>query len=161
MFNLITDLIVIKVNEAVSPETCAVFRPSKSISITLTKEMQTVEFNFTSSLIISKDGNPMDPEYPCGEISFIFYVDLLKNTFGFSTFQLSYNIDNCGPTANAANTNNPEEDTSNKINVNWKYALPAAIGTAGVIAAPFLIAALGGKRKRKIRKTVKKRKNKY
>ena len=81
MFNLVTDLIVIKVNNAVSPETCAVFRPSKSISITLTKEEQTVEFNFKSSLIISKDGNPMDPEYPCGEISFVFYVDLLKNTF--------------------------------------------------------------------------------
>ena len=151
---MVNCLIIIKINEAVNPETCDVFRPSKSISITLTKDMQTVEFNFTSSLIISKDGNPMDPEYPCGEISFVFYVDLLKNTFGFSTFQLSYNINNCGPTSNT-NTNNPEEEsTSNKINVNWKYALPAAIGTAGIIATPFIIAALGGKRKRK---TLKKR----
>ena len=82
----------------------------------------------------------------------LFYVDLLKNTFGFSTFQLSYNIDNCGPTADS-NTNNPGEEAS-KINVNWKYALPAAIGTAGIIATPFIIAALGGKRKRK---TFKKR----
>ena len=58
MFNLITDLIVIKVNNAVSPETCAVFRPSKSISITLTKEVQTAEFNFKSSLIISAISKP-------------------------------------------------------------------------------------------------------
>jgi hypothetical protein len=154
MFNLITDLIVIKVNEAVTPETCAVFRPTKSISITFTKESQIVEFNFMSSLIISKDGEPMNPEYPCGEVSFIFYVDLLKNTFGFSTFQLSYNIDNCGP--KNINDNN---DTSNNSssNLNLKYAVPAAIGTAGLIATPFLLAAFGGK-KRKKRKTIKKNK---
>lgn len=51
MFNLISGLIVIKVNESVSPETCDVFRPDKSISITFTKEMQMLEFNFTSSLV--------------------------------------------------------------------------------------------------------------
>jgi hypothetical protein len=159
MFNLITDLIVIKVNESVTPENCAVFRPDKSISITFTKEAQMLEYNFTSSLIISKDGEPMNPEYPCGEISFIFYIDLLKNTFGFSKFQLSYNINNCGPSKNNDNT----ENNSEKSNINWKYAVPAAIGTAGIIATPFIIAALGGKRKRKKRKTLnqktKKRKN--
>ena len=43
-------------------------------------------------------------------------------------------------------------------NVNLKYALPAAIGTAGIIATPFIIAALGGKRKkRKKNKTIKKK----
>jgi hypothetical protein len=155
MFNLITDMIVIKVNEAVSPETCAVFRPDKSISITFTKETQMLEFNFTSSLIISKDGEPMNPEYPCGEISFVFFIDLLKNTFGFSRFKLSYNIDNCGP----ANNNGTEDNSNNKININWKYAVPAAVGTAGIIATPFIIAALGGKRKVKKRKTKKIRYN--
>ena len=159
MFNLITSLIIIKVNETVNPETCDVFRPNKSISITFTQETQMLEFNFTSSLIISKNGEPMNIEYPCGEISFVFFIDLLKNTFGFSTFQLSYNIDNCGPTENINNN----ENNNKKSNVNWKYAVPAAIGTAGIIATPFIIAALGGKRKRKKRKTLnqktKKRKN--
>jgi len=159
IFNLITDLIVIKVNDVVSPESCSVFRPTKSITIILTEKKQTMEFNFTTSLIISRDGEPMDPEYPCGSLSFIFYVDLLKNTFGFSTFQLSYDINKCGPEIEK-NTNDNNSVEKSKFKMNWKYAVPAVIGTAGVIAAPFLIAALGGKRKRN-QKTFKKRKNKY
>ena len=159
IFNLITDLIVIKVNDVVSPETCSVFRPSKSITIILTEKKQTMEFNFTTSLIISRNGEPMDPEYPCGSLSFVFYVDLLKNTYGFSTFQLSYDINKCGPELES--NSNANNNSTEKSKFKWAYAIPAAIGTAGVIATPFIMAALGGKRKRKGKKNKTVKKNKY
>ncbi len=166
MFNLITDLIVIKVNEIANPETSSVFRPEKNIIITLTERKQIIEYKFTTSLIISRNGEPMNPEYPCGNCSFTFYVDLLKDTFGFSSFQLSYDIDRCGPELEdaPANNNNNNNNDDEKSSINWKYALPAAIGVAGIASTPFIIAALGGKRKnsrRVYRNKTKKNKNKY
>jgi hypothetical protein len=152
MFNLITDLIVIKVNEIANPESSSVFRPEKNIIITLTERKQIIEYKFTTSLVISRNGEPMNPEYPCGSCSFTFYVDLLKDTFGFSSFQLSYDINKCGPELEDAPTATKESS------INWKYAVPAAIGAAGIIATPFIIAALGGKRRRKTMKRRKSRK---
>jgi hypothetical protein len=168
MFNLITDLIVIKVNEIANPESSSVFRPEKNIIITLTERKQIIEYKFTTSLVISRNGEPMNPEYPCGNCSFTFYVDLLKDTFGFSSFQLSYDIDRCGPELENApannNNNNDNNNNDEKSSINWKYAFPAAIGVAGIAATPFIIAALGGKRKnsrRIYRNKTKKNKNKY
>lgn len=156
MFNLITDLIVIKINEIANPETSSVFRPEKNIIITLTERKQIIEYKFTTSLVISRNGEPMNPEYPCGSCSFTFYVDLLKDTFLFSSFQLSYDIDKCGPELEDSST---ATAATKESSINWKYAVPAAIGTAGIIATPFIIAALGGKRKRKTMKRRKSRKN--
>lgn len=152
IFNLLTDLIVLKVNTIVQPETSAVFDPKKTITITITKEQQTMEFNFESKLIISRNRD-MDPEYPCGDLVFKFLVDLKNNTYSLSEFKLKYDINKCGPEINNIEQNNdnklgdvPEKESnfSDKI----KYIIPAAVSVAGIVAMPFL---LGGN------KTIKKK----
>jgi hypothetical protein len=159
IFNLITDLITIKVNKILEPETSAILQPKKSINITFTEQKQIMEFNFDTLLAISRNDQPIDPENPCGNLSFVFYIDLLKNTYGFSTFKMKYDTINCGPEMQANNQGNNDSASGTESKVNWKYIVPAAIGTAGIIATPFIIAALGGKRKLKKRKTKKLRYN--
>ena len=145
-FTFISDLIVIKINDILSPELCSVFRPDKSISLTFSKYKQLMEFNFSCKLIISQGGEPMNPEYPCGYVSFIFYVDFLKNSFGFSKFELSYDLTKCGPEKELDNSTDIVPNNTSKLNM--KYIIPAAIGVASIIATPFAIAALGGKKRR-------------
>ena len=88
---------------------------------------------------------------------------------------MSYNINNCGPEiVNQGNNQGqgpePEPEPEKGSLVKWEYALPAGVGTAGLVATPFLLGVFGGKIKRtprkikrtprKIRKTKKLRKNK-
>ena len=157
IFNLLTDLIVLKVNTIVQPETSAVFDPKKTITITITKEQQTMEFYFESKLIISRNRD-MDPEYPCGDLVFKFLVDLKNNTYSLSEFKLKYDINKCGPEINNIEQNNVGQNNDNKLgdtpdkdssfSDKMKYIIPAALGVAGIVAMPFL---LGGLAKNKTR----------
>ena len=156
MFNLITDLVTIKLNDFLKPEVNSVFRPIKNANIIITKENESMEFYFNSQLIISKDGNAIDPEYPCGHLLFKLLFDFKNNSYQFTTFQLNYNINKCGP---------EEEDTSNNettinentkgINIPLKYAVPAALGVGGIVSVPFILGALGGKKEKNSKKKKK------
>ena len=54
MFNLITDMVTLKINHTVSPEVSSVFKANKNAIITLTNNQQTMELYFKSELIMSK-----------------------------------------------------------------------------------------------------------
>jgi hypothetical protein len=127
-----------------------------------------MEYLFKSQIIMSRDGEGMDPEYPCGTLEFKLLFDLKANIFKFTSFKLNYNINNCGPEIenqgnNQGNNEGQGPEPEKGSLVKWEYALPAGVGAAGLVATPFLLAAFGGKMKRnfrKIRKTKKLRKNK-
>ena len=57
------------------------------------------------------DGEPMNPEYPCGDIDFSFYIDILHNKYELKKFILSYDINKCGP-----EIPNQQEDVPDNIN---------------------------------------------
>lgn len=153
IFNLITDLITIKLNEILSPETNSVFRPKKFTNIIINNNQMSMEFGFISKLIISRDGKPIDPEYPCGDIEFSLFIDILHNKYQLKSLKLSYDIDKCGPELD----NSIFDETNkldNKTKLKTEYIIPVGIATAGIVATPFLLGALGGKRK-KYRRTKK------
>ena len=114
---------------------------------------------------MSRDGEGMDPEYPCGTLEFKLLFDLKANIFKFTSFKLNYNINNCGPEivnqGNNQGQGQGEGQEKKDSLIKWEYALPAGVGAAGLVATPFLLAAFGGKIKRtprKIKKTLKKTK---
>lgn len=160
MYNLITDMISIKLTEITHPEVNSVFRPTKVENIIINNEKTTMEYVFESSIIMSRDGGGLDPEYPCGKLSFKLLFDLKANTFSFTSFHLSYNINKCGP-----ENENGEGNTGNKGNndkesgIKWEYAAPAGLGIAGLSSIPFILGVFGGKTKRVV-KTRRVRKNK-
>jgi hypothetical protein len=170
MYGLITDLITIKLSEITHPEVNSVFRPDKSETIIINNEETSIEYFFKSQIIMSRDGEGMDPEYPCGTLEFKLLFDLKANIFKFTSFKLTYNINNCGPEIqNQGNNqgqgqgNNQGQEPKKDSLVKWEYALPAGVGIAGLVATPFLLGAFGGKIKRtprKTKKTKKLRKNK-
>jgi len=92
IFNVITDLITIKLNKILEPETNSVFRPTNFSNIIINRDEISMVLGFKSKLIISRDGEPMDPEYPCGNIEFSFYIDILNNKYELKKFILSYDI---------------------------------------------------------------------
>ena len=156
VFNLITDLITLKLNQILEPETNSVFRPDKFANIIINRNEISMELGFESDLIISRDGEPMDPEYPCGRLEFILYIDMIRNTYELKKFILNYNIDKCGPEIVKKDDKNEENDKF-KSNFKPEYVIPAGILTAGIAATPILLATLGGKKKsiRKTRRRIK------
>lgn len=160
IFNLITDLITLKINHLLDPEMNSVFEASKSADIIIEKDVKTMQFNFDSKLIISRDGDGMDPEYPCGLLSFKFLIDFTNNTFKFDKFKLEYNIDNCGPPKNPINNAANGANNANNNYGKLKYAIPAALGVGAIVATPFLLGALGGKKYNKTKKYKKYNKTK-
>jgi hypothetical protein len=147
MFNMITDLITMKVYDMLYPEMCSVFRPTKSAKITINKRTCLFEYFFTSKLIISQKGKSMDPEFPCGNITFHMTIDLLKGIFELSELKLDYNLNKC-----SEEEEEDKEDPKKPIN---KLIYPAiGLGIAGIASIPFL---LGGKFKKYSKKRNKKR----
>jgi hypothetical protein len=157
VFNFITDLITLKINEILKPENSSVFRPDKFSKIIINNNEISIELNFKSDVIISRDGEPMDPEYPCGQLEFNLYIDLLNNKYELKNFILSYDIDKCGPEKQINETEQSlSEDQGTKSKFKPEYIIPASLVTAGIVATPILLATLGGK-KRKYNKRTKKR----
>ena len=155
ILNLITDLISLKLNKILEPETNSVFRPKFANIIKINHDEISMELTFKSELIISRDGQPMDPEYPCGNLEFSLYIDILHGKYKLKKFILSYDINKCGPEIQEVK----DESDKSKSNLKAEYIIPASIVTAGIVATPFLISALGGKKKR-IKKQKKNQKTK-
>jgi hypothetical protein len=173
IWNFLTvDLFNTKLNYIIKPEMGTINGGEKNINIIIKKHAITMQFNFDSKLIISRNweqGEGMDPEYPCGVLSFKFLIDFTNNTFKFIKLKFEYNLDNCGPPINN-NANGPNdangangangENGANGSNIKLQYAIPVALGVGAAIATPLLLGALGGKKNTKMKKNIIKNKNK-
>ena len=154
IFNFITELMTLKFNDMMKPESNMFLQPDKNINIVINQNEIYMELNLKSKLIITVNGD-MDVEDPRGNVSFNLYIDLKNNTYELRNFSLNYNINN------QIQTQNQIPNQTVKSNFNLKYIVPAAIVTGGIIATPFILAALGGrktKKNNKNKKTKKKRK---
>lgn len=168
MINFFTDLTTLLIIKKIAPEKFILTKAQKSIDINLTKSQQIVSYNFKANFWITKDGSIYNPEFTCAELDLIFLIDFKRNTYKFSKFKLNYNSAICYQdeegsqvnTTNATNANNENEKEKNKPNY-FKYGIPIALGVGGIVAAPFLLGALGGKNKKLKLKKTKKNKRKY
>ena len=160
-FNFVTDLIKLKIMSMLKPENVVLLKAKKNMNIILTQEKQIVELEFQSKLLISQDLN-LDPEYPCGNLEFKLWMDLKTNEYKFNKFKLNYKLKECGPPKEEEEIENPR-NSSFHFQLKPEYVIPLTAVTAGVIAAPFLLGVLGGKKRnktKKARKTKKERKTK-
>ena len=168
MINFFTDLTTLLIIKKIAPEKFILTKAQKSIDINLTKSQQIVSYNFKANFWITKDGSIYNPEFTCAELDLIFLIDFKRNTYKFDKFKLNYNSAICYQdeegsqvnTTNATNENNGNEKEKNKPNY-FKYGIPIALGVGGIVAAPFLLGALGGKNKKMRFKKTKKNKRKY
>jgi hypothetical protein len=171
LYNLLTDLVIIKVNDMVKPEFSNIMHTKKNCIINITPTVQTLQLEFQSDVVISQNGGEFDLEYPCGKLHFIFMVDLITNTYRFSQFEISYDLDKCGPGKNNAEENNAGENNAGENNGNGNnhrrakiaaaISVPVAVSVVGVATMPYILGALGGKNKNKNKKKkVKKNKTK-
>ena len=176
IINFITDLITLLISIKIAPEKLLITKAEKNVSINLTKSQQNIVYNFKTKFYITKDGGIYDPEFTCGDMEFIFVIDLKKNTYNFSNFKCKYNADTCyqgdnsvslqSNVSNQGNVSNVIANEENQGNSFLMYGIPAGLGV-GVIATPFLLAAFGGKNKKiKIKrkqknKTIKRKKSFY
>jgi len=166
ILNFITDLITLLISTKIAPEKLLITKAEKSVSINLTKSQQNIIYNFKTKFYITKDGGIYDPEFTCGDMEFIFVIDLKKNSYKFSKLKCKYNTETCYqeeeleslqsnvPKPDNAAANEEKQGTSYLM-----YGIPAGLG-AGIIATPFLLAAFSGKIKNKTRNKKRKRKNK-
>jgi hypothetical protein len=166
LYNLLTDLVIIKLNDMLKPEMSNIMHTKKKCIINITPTVQTLKLEFESDVVISTNGGAFDLEFPCGKLHFIFMVDLITNTYKFSQFEISYDLDKCGPEENNAVANNAEAEENNpnnhrKIKIAAAVSVPLAVSVVGVTTMPFILGALGGKKvKNKKDKTKRKRKRK-
>ena len=163
LYNLLTDLVIIKLNDMLKPEMSNIMHTKKKCIINITPTVQTLKLEFESDVVISQNGGAYDLEYPCGKLHFIFMVDLITNTYKFSQFEISYDLNKCGPQENDAAENDAVENNGNnnrKIKIAAAVSIPLAVSVVGVATMPFILGALGGKKDKKKDKTKGKRKRK-
>lgn len=173
VYGLITDLITMQINEMLEPELNTVFRPDKYVNIMITNKQLSMEFHLKTQMLITRNGEPFDPEYPCGNMEFILLIDLMKNVYEIKQFTFSYDIDKCGPESTHINNDVDNNAVEKESNTTFKsqFMIPAATITAGIVSTPFILGVLGGanqiiskqskRNKNKKNKTIKKQRKKY
>ena len=159
--SLVSDLVTEKIGDMLSPHISSVINSRKNNVITFTETEQTMEFNFESGLTITTTNENGEEDLnfdPRGHLTFNFFVDLKNNNFRFKNFELSYESDNATENANAdadANADGANNAAVNPVGNRMKlqYAIPVAAGVGGIVATPFILGALGGKKKVKFTRT--------
>lgn len=136
VYGLITDLITMQINDMLEPEHNTVFRPEKHATFIIQPSQLSVEYYFKTQMIITRDGEPFDPEYPCGNLEFTLNIDLLKNKYSITEFAFDYDIDKCGPEKEMSG---PKPKTKK---FKPEYMLPATAVSAGIVAMPFILPLL-------------------
>jgi hypothetical protein len=165
LYNLLTDLVIIKLNDMLKPEMSNIMHTKKKCIINITPTVQTLELEFESDVVITQNGGAFDLEYPCGKLHFIFMVDLITNTYKFSQFEISYDLDKCGPQENDVDENDAAEnnvvvDKYRKTKIAAAVTIPLAVSVVGVTTMPFILGTLGGKKVKKNKKDKTKGKRK-
>jgi hypothetical protein len=159
MFNLITDLISIKLNEFLLPESCMIFKSNKNVKYIINKNEISINFYFTSKLLISTNQS-FNPESPCGDLSFVLSINLITETFKLSKLIINYDTTKCNIDEDDVNTNTPSVNDHYEPIKNLSYVelAPIVLGVSSIIAAPFMLAALGGNKPKSNPKYYKKHK---
>jgi len=163
ILNQIVDLILINMLNVLAPETCTFLNTKIKIELTLDKNTKICKRFYSSDVIISYN-QELDPENSCGRFEFILVIDYIKNIYYFEKFILNYDADKCDPNyeeKQKSKINIPKMNTS-KINmpkVDKDILVPFTV-TGGIVATPFILGALGGKKYNKIKKIDKIKKNK-
>jgi hypothetical protein len=166
LYNLLTDLVIIKLNDMLKPEMSNIMHTTKKCIINITPTVQTLELVFESDVVISQNGGAFDLEYPCGKLNFTFLVDLITNTYKFTHFGIRYDLNKCGPEENNANDNGNGNGNGNDNGNNHRrkkiaaaVTVPLAVSVVGVTTMPFILGALGGNtvKKNKTNKVKKKK----
>lgn len=156
VYGLISDMLTIEMFKILEPEIGYIYGADKFIDIIINKEQITMEFNFKCKLLITKDKKEVNVEYPCGDMEFIFFVDITNNTYSLKKFMLNYDIDKCGPENNITQDIDKSNKTK-KSTMKPEIIIPATLASSGILAAPFLLAFLGGKKRKTFRLKQKKR----
>ena len=157
VYGLISDMLTIQMFKILEPEIGYIYSPDKYVNIVINKEHVTMEFNFKCKLLITKDKAEVNVEYPCGDMEFIFFVDILNNIYSLKKFTLNYDIDKCGPESTPTQIDTNKTDKFKKSAMKPEVMIPAAITATGLVSAPFLLAFLGGKKRKTFRRKQKKR----
>jgi hypothetical protein len=168
IFNTVSDLIIGFIADKIKPEIVGDTKVNKSVNIILTKKEQYIIFHYNCEILISYQ-EILDPEFTCGNYSFILKLDIKNNTY-LLELKLNYNVNNCIPSnpiqfttfnnfINGNGNQNDEESSENKLNMykqdaykfidNNKPEIIAGLATTGLasVGALFLSGILGGKRK--------------
>ena len=168
IFNTVSDLIIGFIADKIKPEIVGDTKVNKSVNIILTKKEQYIIFHYNCEILISYQGI-LDPEFTCGNYSFILKLDIKNNTY-LLELKLNYNVNNCIPSnpiqfttfnnfINGNGNQNDEPSSENKLNMykqdaykfidNNKPEIIAGLATTGLasVGALFLSGILGGKRK--------------
>ena len=168
IFNTVSDLIIGFIADKIKPEIVGDTKVNKSVNIILTKKEQYIIFHYNCEILISYQGI-LDPEFTCGNYSFILKLDIKNNTY-LLELKLNYNVNNCIPSnpiqfttfnnfINGNGNQNDEESSENKLTMykqdaykfidNNKPEIIAGLATTGLasVGALFLSGILGGKRK--------------
>ena len=138
VYGLVTDLITMQINEMLEPELNTVFRPVKHASIVVQKNQVSIEYHLKTQMLITRDEEPFNPEYPCGNLELTLFMDLLNNTYYIQDFMFDYDIDKCGPEKVDENGKTIKKSSRFKP----EYMLPATAVTAGIVTMPFLLPIL-------------------
>jgi cell division protein ZapA (FtsZ GTPase activity inhibitor) len=149
VFNFTTDLLALMLKDKMEPELSQDTKATKNIIIKLTQNEQYIIFNFKSKLSITYN-KAFSFGLTCGDSEFSLLVDLKKNIYKFSKYILNYKLKGCKPPDDNENKGTPDI---------IKYGIPMGILASGLVGTPFLLGALGGK-KRKSKKTKKKKRSK-
>ena len=161
ILNFLMDLVSMLISIKIEPEKLLITQAEKKVSITLTKSQQNIIYNFKTKFYITKDGVVYDPEFTCGDMEIIFEIDFKKNTYKILKLKYKYNTETCyqGENLQSSESNVVEKVDEKDNSKYFTYGIPIALGVGGIIAAPFLLGALGGKNK-KSKKSKKSKKNK-
>ena len=157
VYGLISDLVTYKLFKVLEPEFSYLNAAEKHVVITINPNNISMEFHFSCKLLITRNNQSVEIEYPCGNMEFVFLVDILNNKYEMSKFILNYDIDKCGPEIEINESDNLENKNENKKKLKTEVVVPAVALSSGIIATPFLLSVFGGKHKKTLKK---RRKNK-
>jgi hypothetical protein len=130
------------------PEMGYINSATKHIDIIIKPQQISMDFHFECKLLITRNNEQVELEYPCGNMKFDFFVDILNNKYELKNFILEYDIDKCGPDILPNENENQQNKQVTKPKIKSEVVIPATIATAGIIATPFLLSVFGGKKKK-------------
>jgi len=153
IFNLISEMIILTIVSIIKPEYASIMSATKNAEIIISIEDQQITYFFQSDVLVSYK-NMLNPEYPCGKLDFILNLDIKKNSFKFNKFHLDVDMEKCNPDYEA-----PQEMVNTQpSHYHLLYLIPALGISGGLVAVPFILGAIGGRKYWNREKNKKKRK---